>query len=399
MGVWWRGEAVGDTPIPPDKTADHDIGDGMYLTDTKQSAVEYTMQRTSDPSARRLYSVGIDTSQMRVLDLTTDARWLKDINMVEPSIKAANVNYGRIFKGFLEANKINLNDYDAVIGLDYLKGGKQICILYKNGAPTRYYTLIRSSFVSESVGTEQPMDSNSIAKRLPSGGGGGGGEGEEGGGAGGGGFGAGATIVGVGLFNIAAQLIGSWLFKLSNDALIKNQFKDMEPKIQEGIREHAAKIASLQSSGKKAYANITVRIDSSVDNTTPLSAETMSSIQQYSTVYLEAVFVSGDNVNLKQRTETKYPLGQVTTSTYYTYSAEVTLSQNEVAFFVAIITEYNYYAAAVKNNPGNAVFQKTVADLRYKILILFGQAAAVDVLDAWMWPTFKYKGTPIKSDD
>ena len=99
--VWWRGEAVGDKPIAPDKTADHDIGDGMYFADTKDSALEYTVQRTADPNARRLYSVRIDTSQMRVLDLTADPRWRKDLPMVEPAIRAANANYGRVFQGFL----------------------------------------------------------------------------------------------------------------------------------------------------------------------------------------------------------------------------------------------------------------------------------------------------------
>src|SRR4051794_1172984 len=127
--LWWRGEAVGDKPIAPDKTADHDIGDGMYLADSKESAVEYTVQRTSDASARRLYSVNIDTASLRVLDLTTDPRWLKDMLMLEPHIKSANSNYGRAFQNFIKANNINLNEYDAVIGKDYLKGGKQICIL------------------------------------------------------------------------------------------------------------------------------------------------------------------------------------------------------------------------------------------------------------------------------
>ena len=37
-------------------------------------------------------------------------------------------NYGRSFKNFLEINKINIDDYDAIIGPEYLNGGKQLCI-------------------------------------------------------------------------------------------------------------------------------------------------------------------------------------------------------------------------------------------------------------------------------
>jgi hypothetical protein len=376
MGIWWRGEAVGDKPIAPNKTADHDIGDGMYLADTKESAVEYTIQRTDDPKSRRLYSVRLDLSQMRVLDLTQDPRWLKDIKMVEPSIRAANVNYGRVFQNFLKANKINLDDFDAVIGIDYLKGGKQICILYKDGQVTRLQSQIRATFVPESIGTEPPMDSTSISKRLQTSG-----VGE---------LGEGLTIVGFGLLEIAMMFFGAWLREKGENSLVKKQFKDLGPKINAEIKKHSAMIALLQSKGKKAYANITISVDQQTDYVSEVGQ-----ISDFAVIRLKGVFVGPDNVNLQQGTETTYGLGASVKSTQYTYSAEVSLSKDEIALFNALMVEYQYFDTVVKLDPTNPVFQRGLAVVRQQITNSFGEYAAHDVLDAWMWPTFKYQGTPM----
>jgi hypothetical protein len=148
--IWYRGEAIGDVPASPGSTAPHDLGDGMYLTDSQRLAKAYAELRTTDPTKQRVYSVSIDRSSLRVLDLTKDLRWQQHVKPVEPILKTGNANemYGRTFENFVRnpAYKIDLNNYNAVIGHDYVRGGKQICILYKNGKPTRLHVSVRRTF-------------------------------------------------------------------------------------------------------------------------------------------------------------------------------------------------------------------------------------------------------------
>jgi hypothetical protein len=41
--------------------------------------------------------------------------------------------YGQYFNEFLRVNKLDLSAYDAVIAPQYVRGGKQLCILSHNG--------------------------------------------------------------------------------------------------------------------------------------------------------------------------------------------------------------------------------------------------------------------------
>src|SRR5262249_12190647 len=85
--------------------------------------------------------------------LTKDARWQKFMQPAAPGlpsnealIKQANENYGRLFKTFIAKEKINLEEYDAIIGLEYVRGGKQLCILNKGGQPSLLQARLRSQF-------------------------------------------------------------------------------------------------------------------------------------------------------------------------------------------------------------------------------------------------------------
>ena len=85
----------------------------------------------------------------RVLDLTMDSRWHKF--MTEPHVPRDEPSgpaekspgspeikhelYAEFFKEFQTKNKIDINGYDAVIGPEYVRGGKQLNILHKNGLP------------------------------------------------------------------------------------------------------------------------------------------------------------------------------------------------------------------------------------------------------------------------
>ena len=139
---WFRGEAVGVEPSRPGGDL-HDYGDGFYLTDREDVANVYAQKRSFDPSKYRILTATIDRSSLgNVLDLTMDSRWqlfmteTKSMRGVTRLSLATTVHerFGQIFDEFIRTNKIDLNMYDAVIGPEYNLGGKQLCILHKNGA-------------------------------------------------------------------------------------------------------------------------------------------------------------------------------------------------------------------------------------------------------------------------
>ena len=135
--IWFRGEAVG---VPPARASGvlHDFGDGLYLTDSPGVAEEYAVTRAGDkPLTARLRSVAIEPERLgRVLDLTQDIRWqtflkshptpLSPTN--EELIRQANENYSRLFDEFVRINKIPVQEYDAIKGPEFVRGGTQICI-------------------------------------------------------------------------------------------------------------------------------------------------------------------------------------------------------------------------------------------------------------------------------
>jgi hypothetical protein len=152
--IWYRGEAEGVTPSRPGGGSIHDLGEGVYFTSDREVAKTYADTRAKDHrAASRAYAATIDLGKMRVLDLTKDARWnayLKSQPVppltVEQLIRQANENYGRFFEAFRNQHKINLNQYDAVIGPEFVRGGKQLCILLKNGKTTPLHAEIRAGF-------------------------------------------------------------------------------------------------------------------------------------------------------------------------------------------------------------------------------------------------------------
>src|SRR5262245_48324355 len=159
--IWYRGEGVGVPQSTPGSTPAHDLGDGMYLTDRLDVAKKYAEIRATSIEGRRVYSVPVDLQGMRVLDLTTDPRWQKFMEPVAPGlpsneslIRQANENYGKFFQSFVKKEKINLDEFDAVIGHEYVRGGKQVSILFKGSRPSSLQVRLRGTFrpVGESEG-------------------------------------------------------------------------------------------------------------------------------------------------------------------------------------------------------------------------------------------------------
>ena len=155
--TWYRGEGAGVAPAKPGGH-EHDFGDGMYLTDTLSVAEVYAKRRATEPGNQRVYGLTVERQKFgRVLDLTADSRWSafmmdnkSDKRLMGKSrldyLRIKQELYGQFFTEFRKKYKISLDDYDAVIGPEYNLGGKQLCILHKNGTPSALTVKIRARF-------------------------------------------------------------------------------------------------------------------------------------------------------------------------------------------------------------------------------------------------------------
>jgi hypothetical protein len=141
LETWYRGTATGSQPASPG-TYSHDLLEGLYLTDKLDVAYSYAGTRTTNSDEQLPYvSWGKFDPAARgnVLDLTSGAhqqKWTEFESRVLPSegitfravMARGGGNYGRMFKMFLTENKINVDSYDILIGPEYIRGGRQMCI-------------------------------------------------------------------------------------------------------------------------------------------------------------------------------------------------------------------------------------------------------------------------------
>lgn len=154
MAIWYRGEMEGGDRSTPGGSI-HDFGDGLYFIDDLAVARLYAQTRApGDPGLQRVYSVNIDEGELgRTLDLRSDRRWTDYLNAQQlpglttlALIRMANENYGRFFENFISANGIDLLQFNAVIGGEYVRGGSQLCILNNNGRGRQLQEMVRTRF-------------------------------------------------------------------------------------------------------------------------------------------------------------------------------------------------------------------------------------------------------------
>lgn len=158
--TWFHGAGVGVAPSAPGKNL-HDLGDGLYLTDREDVALQYAKTRAPGDQSWFVQEVTVERLSLgNVLDLTTDPRWQKFMTQPmypgtnNPQLSKSRLEflqikhelYGQFFEEFQQANKIDIKTYDAVIGPEYVRGGRQLCILNKNGFPARLNARIRALF-------------------------------------------------------------------------------------------------------------------------------------------------------------------------------------------------------------------------------------------------------------
>lgn len=330
--IWYRGEAVGVPAATPGSTAPHDLADGMYLTDRADIATRYGELRSPDPAARRVYSVAIERQSLRVLDLTTDPRWQKLMQRPAPHlpggedlIKQANENYGRYFKAFVQSEKIDLNQYDAVIGYEYVRGGKQLCILFKNGKPAPLQIKLRSLF-RPVVPREGAVPSAVPRGPLTRGGR----------------IGPGLRAVGGTLLVLGVQILIGYLKGKLEQSFIEKKMKDLEPKIDQELARRIVEVAEIQLGGKKPYANITVRVREAA-----LTTGFVEDGNQWldPEIDLAEVTVSDriiEKYEAPKLNELKWTSAWVEGTKACTYSIEVALSKEEVELYRAFKLEFQW---------------------------------------------------------
>jgi hypothetical protein len=168
MGEWYRGIAPGGPgPVASDV---HDLGPGAYFTDDLAVAKGYAKFRADDSNRAMtqrtvypavLYGNFSEPSLGPVLDLTSGAdgeAWREFeetsyIGVTNRAIMKSNPErYGPMFKEWATKRGLNLNQYAAIIGPEYLRGGRQLCIRNPSVADR-----VMSSMVGRGVDAPPPQ--------------------------------------------------------------------------------------------------------------------------------------------------------------------------------------------------------------------------------------------------
>lgn len=128
----WRGTTVrwkrGDPGVPADV---HDLGLGCYFTTDSKVAAQYAQRRGTVDDPAIILTVDVAQGELgRVLDLVNGPhakRWDELVQMVGAK-GMKNETYNKLFKGFLQEIGQTVDDYDTIIGREYVNGGIQLNI-------------------------------------------------------------------------------------------------------------------------------------------------------------------------------------------------------------------------------------------------------------------------------
>jgi len=154
--LWFRGQSTAAPPVLGSQVGGHDLSDGVYYTNDAKVAEEYANVRVRENGGtKQVVQVYVGPSDLgRALNLTKDPRWQKYLDTPQipgrmdltprAMIKMANQNYPLLFEAFIKAEKIQISQYDAIIAEEFVRGGKQLCILHKNGAPSPIANAIKA---------------------------------------------------------------------------------------------------------------------------------------------------------------------------------------------------------------------------------------------------------------
>jgi hypothetical protein len=341
--TWYRGEGVNVIPAKPGGVA-NDIGDGMYLTDKLEVAQQYAQERAPNPTDRRVYSVPVNRSGLRVLDLTSDPRWRKVLDTPIPSQpgltfegmlrkQPASEQYKNAFTGFLASSKISLANYDVVIGYEYRSGGRQMCILYKNGQGSPAQSRLRVLFVP--IGSIVPTPKSPPGTMRF-----------------GGRIGPGLRIAGGALLLIGIQVLLQWLLgkiiQKQQEEEINRQFEKLRPRIEADIRRHKAAALQLLIDGRNAFA--TVRLAVVVEELFIVDEFVPSppTLEHIITAITDKDETTPKNADDGVEFDHFVAPGIRSTKTFYKMSFPLSFSQEEVELYRSYVKDLLWYDAQIE---------------------------------------------------
>ena len=361
--TWYRGEGVGVPTAMNGATAAHDLGDGMYLTDRQDVAKRYAEMRSPEPAGQRVYAVTVNTAGLKVLDLTRDERWQKYMQPLKPGmpsnetfIRQANENYGKFFQSFCQKYKINLNEYDAVIGPEYVRGGKQMVILAKGGKPAVLQLTVRKSFrvVLQPGATPTRTPTGALAYK--------------------GKIGAGLRTAGGVVATVAVSVLLSYIDMKLREWFAREEMKKLEPRIGHSISARTSEVAQILMDGGKPYANITVTV-TTITNNIGLFTPAQEPTQSYPIIELAEVAISTRNLTSETSKHTFGIISPMDTETIV-YSVPLELSKEEVDLYRAFILELRWYEDQLRG-PISAEYVLQLSRERNELVERFNQAFAL----------------------
>jgi hypothetical protein len=145
--------------------------------------------------------------------------------------------YGQFFKEFQQAHNIDIKDFDAVVGPEYVRGGKQLCILNKNGFPTRVSARIRALFrprVAQGGFTVKPLSSN-WPRAI------------------------GGALVSVGISILIAYVTQKIMNRI-NDSIIRQAMESFRPELEKFAAEMRLNVVDRLANGEGAFVSAYIEV-------------------------------------------------------------------------------------------------------------------------------------------
>jgi len=337
-------------------------GDPLY-----QKLFHEAYGRAPNYADQRMFSVKINRSSLRVLDLTNNPAWQTHVKPVEAYIKQAPQNYGQTFENFVKANKIDLGQFDAVIAPDYLRGGRQMSILLKSGKPAPLEVSIRSQLQPLTPATTRvrarmpPIALDDIPVRVV------GPKGE---------FMGTAAEVGIVIgITVILTALEIWMTRRMVKQKIEEGLKNLKPKIADRLDKLKPDIAKLQlklDKGGKVFGNIVVQIHSITYSLGAGRGTYMEPDVRLADINITTKNTTGDR-HFKLTLDEENTPSVTRPVDEYTYSVEVQVyTKDQLNLFDDWSTEYLAYNRKRMMDPTNLVFITETRRLREQIVRSFG---------------------------
>ncbi|MBZ5625148.1 MAG: hypothetical protein LAQ69_41565 [Acidobacteriia bacterium] len=274
---------------------------------------------------------------MKVLDLRTDARWLKYEAPMKPLLKIQQ-NYANAFENFVKVNKINMTEYDAVIGPEYVRGGTQMAILHKGGRTSPLAQMLRLKFQSVPLGNKTLVPSSKIpAGKLQF-------RGK---------IGPGMRFVGGTLISIAVTLLLNWLIgKVMEKVLqahLQREMEKLQPTIDKDIKAQRLQMLNMASDGKSTYAAVRLH---TLTFTTYVGAPDgqVYSADALPLLAYDGMFLSDKDESKDEGMSVEFHALTPATKRSFIVSMKVQFSQEEVDYYRAMKKEIQWYDAQMDNH-------------------------------------------------